>query len=53
MSVVAVTGYGHEEARARSRDAGFDGHLVKPVDPAALADVLLAAAARAQAPAVR
>jgi two-component system, chemotaxis family, CheB/CheR fusion protein len=29
--VVAVTGYDGEEDRLRIRDAGFDGHLVKPV----------------------
>jgi CheY-like chemotaxis protein len=30
--IVAVSGYGEEAARGRSRDAGFDHHLVKPVD---------------------
>jgi PAS domain S-box-containing protein len=30
--LVAVTGYGQESDRARSRAAGFDHHLVKPVD---------------------
>lgn len=30
--VIALTGYGQEADRQRSRDAGFDGHLVKPVD---------------------
>ena len=30
--IVAVTGYGQEEDRRRAADAGFDGHLVKPVD---------------------
>ncbi len=29
---VALTGRGQEEDRRKSRDAGFDGHLVKPVD---------------------
>jgi len=29
---VALTGYGQDEDRERSRDAGFDHHLVKPVD---------------------
>ena len=28
--IVALTGYGQDEDRMRSRDAGFDGHLVKP-----------------------
>ncbi len=30
--LVAVTGYGHDEDRRRSEDAGFNAHLVKPVD---------------------
>jgi len=29
--IVAVTGWGHEEYRRRSREIGFDRHLVKPV----------------------
>jgi len=40
--LVAVTGYGHEEAQTRSRAAGFDYHLVKPVEPAALNALLSA-----------
>jgi signal transduction histidine kinase/CheY-like chemotaxis protein len=31
--LVAVTGYAEDEARRRSSEAGFDHHLVKPVDP--------------------
>jgi len=38
--LVAVTGYGHEEARSRSEQAGFDRHLVKPVNPEVLHDLL-------------
>jgi CheY-like chemotaxis protein len=34
--VVAITGYAEDEARRRSRAAGFDHHLVKPVDPDSL-----------------
>ena len=30
--IVAVSGYGQDEARRRSKHAGFDFHLVKPVD---------------------
>jgi signal transduction histidine kinase len=30
--LIALTGYGRDEDRQRSRDAGFDDHLVKPVD---------------------
>jgi CheY-like chemotaxis protein len=32
MTVVALTGWGQEADRERSREAGCDGHLVKPVD---------------------
>ena len=32
VRLVALTGYGQEEDRRRTRDAGFDHHLVKPVD---------------------
>jgi CheY-like chemotaxis protein len=31
--VVAVTGYGQDEDRRRSGEAGFDHHLTKPLDP--------------------
>jgi len=31
IRVVALTGFGQQEDRRRSRDAGFDDHLVKPV----------------------
>ncbi len=30
--IIAVTGYGEEQARGRSEAAGFDHHLVKPVN---------------------
>jgi CheY-like chemotaxis protein len=39
--IVALTGWGQEEDKRRSREAGFDQHLVKPVEPTAL-DRLLA-----------
>jgi signal transduction histidine kinase/CheY-like chemotaxis protein len=38
--IVAVTGYGAEEDRRRSREAGFDDHLVKPLMPEKLSQVL-------------
>jgi signal transduction histidine kinase/CheY-like chemotaxis protein len=37
---VALTGYGQERDRELSRQAGFDHHLVKPVDIAKLAQIL-------------
>jgi PAS domain S-box-containing protein len=38
--VAALTGWGQEGDRRRSAEAGFDRHLVKPVDPAALEALL-------------
>ena len=38
--MIALTGYGQAQDRARSHQAGFDEHLVKPVDFARLARVL-------------
>jgi PAS domain S-box-containing protein len=38
--LVAVTGYGRPEDRARALDAGFDAYVVKPIDKAALATAL-------------
>ncbi len=38
--LVALTGYGARHDRARALGAGFDDHLVKPVDPAHLIEVL-------------
>lgn len=38
--LVAITGYGQEQDLARSTAAGFDAHLVKPVDLGALRQVL-------------
>ena len=38
--LIAITGYGRDEDRARSRRAGFDYHLVKPIDPRALESIL-------------
>ena len=40
MVLVALTGWGQEEDRQKSKEAGFDGHLVKPVDLDALMRVL-------------
>ncbi len=39
--LIAQTGWGQQEDRRRSEEAGFDAHLVKPVDPAVLMKLLL------------
>lgn len=38
--LIALTGWGQEGDRQRAREAGFDYHLTKPVDPAALNELL-------------
>ncbi len=38
--LVALTGYGSQEDRHRSQDAGIDYHLIKPADPLALQKLL-------------
>ncbi|WP_394778040.1 ATP-binding protein, partial [Undibacterium sp.] len=40
LRLVAITGYGQEGDRQRSLQAGFDEHIVKPVDPARLEGLL-------------
>jgi CheY-like chemotaxis protein len=40
--IVAVSGYGQEEHRLRSKQAGFDQHVVKPIDPTVLSGLLAA-----------
>jgi CheY-like chemotaxis protein len=40
MRLVAVTGWGQQDDRNAAREAGFDTHLVKPVEPGELAAVL-------------
>jgi two-component system CheB/CheR fusion protein len=41
LLLVAVTGWGKDEDRRRSREAGFDHHLVKPARPADLQQLLV------------
>jgi DNA-binding response OmpR family regulator len=42
MVIIALTGWGQDEDRRLSTQAGFDGHLVKPVDHTALNRLLAA-----------
>ena len=48
LMLVAVTGWAHEEDRMRSREAGYDHHLAKPVDLVALRALLAGRAAQAK-----
>lgn len=52
LRLIAVTGWGQEDDRARSRDAGFDEHLTKPVDPEVLLEAILRESSLAAASAV-
>jgi CheY-like chemotaxis protein len=40
MLLIALTGYGSQEARRKAKDAGFDEYLVKPVSPRDLAELI-------------
>jgi len=40
LKLVAVTGYGAAADRARARRAGFDAHVLKPIDPALMESIL-------------
>ncbi len=40
MLLAAITGWGQPEDRRRTAEAGFDAHLVKPVDPDVLVELI-------------
>lgn len=40
MQIVALTGWGQDEDRRRSKEAGFDHHLVKPADIRSVQEIL-------------
>ena len=42
IRIVALSGYGTESDQARSKEAGFDRHLVKPIDPNVIPAVIAA-----------
>ena len=46
VMLVAVSGWGQRQDKARATAAGFDAHLTKPADPAAVASLLAYAEAR-------
>jgi CheY-like chemotaxis protein len=40
VKIIALTGWGQEEDKQLTREAGFDAHLVKPVEPETLQELL-------------
>jgi len=44
--LIAMTGWAQEDDRRRTADAGFDAHLVKPIDPGGLVELLSSLSAR-------
>src|SRR5262249_34211698 len=40
MLLIALTGYGQDDDRRRTKEAGFDHHLTKPADLGVLSDLL-------------
>ena len=38
--LIALAGWGQDEDRRKSQEAGFDGHLVKPAEPSAVTSLL-------------
>jgi CheY-like chemotaxis protein len=47
--LVAVSGWGQQQDKARAMASGFDAHLTKPADPAVLASLLANAEAKGRA----
>jgi len=41
LSIVALTGWGHEQDKRRALGSGFDAHLTKPADPQRLAETII------------
>jgi CheY-like chemotaxis protein len=40
LQLIALTGWGQDHDRKRALDAGFDHHMIKPVDPQKLASLI-------------
>jgi signal transduction histidine kinase len=40
MKIIAVTGWGQDDDRQKTKDAGFNDHLIKPVEPAEIIELL-------------
>jgi CheY-like chemotaxis protein len=41
IRLIALTGWGQETDRRRALDSGFDHHLIKPIDPDQLAELIV------------
>jgi CheY-like chemotaxis protein len=41
VTLIALTGWGQDSDRRRAIEAGFDHHLIKPVDPDRLAELIV------------
>jgi signal transduction histidine kinase/ActR/RegA family two-component response regulator len=50
MFLIALTGWGQEDDRRRTEEAGFDHYMVKPADPATLLQLLASTRARLNPP---
>ena len=50
VPIIALTGWGQEDDHRMSREAGFDAHLVKPVDPAEMLHLLASLLSRDASP---
>lgn len=48
MTIIALTGWGHDQAKRRAAEAGFDEHFTKPVDPRSLNTLISAKHASGQ-----
>jgi CheY-like chemotaxis protein len=53
LLIIALTGYGRDEDRRRSSEAGFDAHLVKPVDVGAMNALLAQRATQTESRPIR
>jgi CheY-like chemotaxis protein len=53
LLLIATTGFGREEDRRRTAEAGFDHHLVKPIDPQVLRSLLASVTVRSPRPTSR
>jgi len=49
VTLIAITGYGRDEDRRQALAAGFDHHLVKPVNPETLNGLVMSVVAEAPA----